>query len=43
MGCQNYGAVSTNDVLRCFANPNGLNCEDLLEGIIPKPVSWLTL
>jgi hypothetical protein len=26
--------VSTDPILRCFINPEGLNCEDLLEGII---------
>jgi hypothetical protein len=34
--CQNCGVVSTDSVLRCFVNPEGLNCEDLLEGAIPE-------
>jgi hypothetical protein len=33
-GCQSCGVVSTDLILRCFTNPEGLNCEDLLEGII---------
>jgi hypothetical protein len=35
-GCQNCGVVSTDSVLRCFVNTEGLNCEDLLEGAIPE-------
>jgi hypothetical protein len=35
--------VSTDPVLRCFDNPEGLNCGDLLVGIIPKFMRWLTV
>jgi hypothetical protein len=28
--------VSTNPFIKCFANPKGLNYEDLLEGIITE-------
>jgi hypothetical protein len=28
--------VSTDPILRCFIDPEGLSYEDLLEGIIPK-------
>jgi hypothetical protein len=35
-GCQSGGAVSTDPILRCFINPEGLNYEDLLEGIISE-------
>jgi hypothetical protein len=35
--------ICTNPVLRYFANPEGLNCEDLLEGVVPELVSWLTV
>jgi hypothetical protein len=35
--------IHTNLVLRCFANPKGLNYEDLVEGVDPKFVSWLTV
>jgi hypothetical protein len=30
-------------IIRCFANLEGLNCEDLLEGVVPKLASWLTV
>jgi hypothetical protein len=36
LGCQNCGAVSTDPILRCFINPEGLNCKNFLEGIILK-------
>jgi hypothetical protein len=28
--------IHTDHVLRCFITPEGLNCEDLLEGVVPK-------
>jgi hypothetical protein len=28
--------IRTDHVLRGFANPEGLNCEDLLEGVAPS-------
>jgi hypothetical protein len=33
--------IRTDPVLRCFINPEGLNYEDLLEGVVPKLTSWL--
>jgi hypothetical protein len=30
-------------VLRCFINPEGLNWEDLLVGVVPELMSWLTV
>jgi hypothetical protein len=35
MGC----GECTNLVLRCFANPEGLNYEDLLVGMVPELAS----
>jgi hypothetical protein len=35
--------IRIDPILRCFANPERLNCEDLLQGIVPKLVSWLTV
>jgi hypothetical protein len=37
-----YG-IRTNPVLRCFMDPEGLNYGDLLVGVVPKLVSWLTV
>jgi hypothetical protein len=31
----------TDPVLSCFLNPEGLNCGDLLVGIVPEFSSWL--
>jgi hypothetical protein len=31
--------IRTDPVLRCFVNLEGLNCEDLLEGVLPELVS----
>jgi hypothetical protein len=31
----------TDPVLRCFVNLEGLNCGDLLFGVVPKLGSWL--
>jgi hypothetical protein len=28
--------VRTDPILRCFDNPEGLNCEDLLVGVVPE-------
>jgi hypothetical protein len=28
--------IHTDPILRCFVNLEGLNCEDLLEGMVPK-------
>jgi hypothetical protein len=33
--------MCTDPVLRCFNNPEGLNCRDLLVGIVPDLSSWL--
>jgi hypothetical protein len=33
--------VRINLILRCFDNPEGLNYEDLLVGVVPKFSSWL--
>jgi hypothetical protein len=27
--------IHTDPVLRCFVNPEGLNCKDWLEGMVP--------
>jgi hypothetical protein len=35
--------IRTNPVLRCFINPKGLNCEDLLKSVVPDLMSWLTV
>jgi hypothetical protein len=37
-----YG-VRTDHTLRCFDNPKGLNCGDLLVGVVLKFLSWLTV
>jgi hypothetical protein len=37
-----YG-VSTDPVLRCFDNPEWLNYRDLLVGVLPNFLSWLTV
>jgi hypothetical protein len=34
--------VHIDPVLRCFANPEGLNYDDLLEGVVPELASWIT-
>jgi hypothetical protein len=33
----------TNPVLRCFINPEGLSYGDLLVGVVPELMSWLTV
>jgi hypothetical protein len=33
--------IRTDSILRCFANPKGLNCQDLLEGVVPELAGWL--
>jgi hypothetical protein len=33
----------TDPVLRCFINLEGLSCGELLVGVVPKLVSWLTV
>jgi hypothetical protein len=35
--------VCTDPVLRCFDDPEGLNCWDLLVGVVPELSSRLTL
>jgi hypothetical protein len=35
--------MRTDPILRCFDNPEGLNCGDLLVGIVPVFPSWLTV
>jgi hypothetical protein len=37
-----YG-ICTDLVLRCFDNLEGLNCRNLLVGVVPKLTSWLTI
>jgi hypothetical protein len=33
--------IHTDPVLRCFDNPEGLNYENLLVGVVPELSSWL--
>jgi hypothetical protein len=35
--------ICIDPVLRCFVNPEGLSCGDLLVSVVPKLVSWLTV
>jgi hypothetical protein len=35
--------VRTDPVLRCFDNPEGLDYRDLLVGVVPEFVNWLTV
>jgi hypothetical protein len=35
--------MHTDPILRCFDNPEGLNCEDLLVGIVPELANGLRL
>jgi hypothetical protein len=35
--------IRTDPVLRCFMNQEGLNYGDLLVGVVPELVSWLTV
>jgi hypothetical protein len=35
--------ICTDPVHRCFDNPEGLSCGDLLVGMVPKFSSWLTV
>jgi hypothetical protein len=35
--------MQTDPLLRCFDNPEGLNCMDLLVGVIPELLSWITV
>jgi hypothetical protein len=35
--------IHTDTVLRCFFNPEGLSCVDLLVGVVPKLTSWLMI
>jgi hypothetical protein len=35
--------IHTDPILRCLVNPEGLNCEDLLDGVVPKFASWYGL
>jgi hypothetical protein len=37
-----YGEC-TDHILRCFINPEGLSCGDLLVGVVPELASWLTI
>jgi hypothetical protein len=30
-------------ILKCFINPEGLSYRDLLVGVVPELVSWLTV
>jgi hypothetical protein len=38
-----WSDMRTNHILRCFDNPEGLNYEDLIVGIVPELSSWLTV
>jgi hypothetical protein len=42
-GSELWCRIRTDPVLRYFANPEGLNYEDLLEGVVLEFVSWLTV
>jgi hypothetical protein len=35
--------IHTDPVLRCFVDPKGLNYGDMLVGMVPELVSWLTV
>jgi hypothetical protein len=35
--------IHIDPILMCFVNPEGLTYEDLLEGMVPELVSWLTV
>jgi hypothetical protein len=35
--------IHNDPVLRCFVNPEGLNYEDLLEGVVPELANSLRL
>jgi hypothetical protein len=35
--------IHTNPILRCFDNPEGLNCENLLVDVVPELSRWLTV
>jgi hypothetical protein len=35
--------IHTDPILRCFVDPEGLNCRDLLVGVVPELTSWLTV
>jgi hypothetical protein len=35
--------IRTNPILRCFNNPEGLSCGDMLVGMVPELSSWLTV
>jgi hypothetical protein len=41
MWCDNSTDNSTNPALKCFINLEGLNCRDLLEGMVHEFMSWL--
>jgi hypothetical protein len=36
-------SIFTNPVLRCFNNLEGMSYGDLLDSVVPKLVSWLTV
>jgi hypothetical protein len=35
--------IRTDPILRCFDNSEGLSCGDLLVGVVPELLSWLTV
>jgi hypothetical protein len=35
--------IHTDPILKCFVNPEGLSCRDLLVGVVPELASWLTV
>jgi hypothetical protein len=38
-----WDKIHTDPVLRCFMDPEGLNCGDLLVGMVLELMSWLTV
>jgi hypothetical protein len=35
--------IHIDHILKCFVDPEGLNCRDLLVGMVPELTSWLTV
>jgi hypothetical protein len=38
-----WSRTYTYPVLRCSVNPEGLSCGELLDGVVPELMSWLTV
>jgi hypothetical protein len=36
-----WWGIHTDPVVRCFVNPKGLSCEDLLVGVVSELTNWL--